>query len=127
MAERLPKRLEDYLLGLAAHEGEFEYLKEHLTSVPFEDAHSEMVLLEGLYDRKLIYTQGEEVILWDPGNLAHGIKFKPSFFLAAEAKLYLEELPKAKWLQRGRIVLTAITTLGACAAVVNLILFIFWH
>lgn len=125
--ERLPKTLEDYLVSVSPHEGEFEYLKEHLEGIPFADAYSEMVLLEGLLDRKLIYAQGEKVALWDPDDPAHGIHFKPSFFLTADAKLYLEELPKTKWKQRGKVALSIVTALGACAAIANLVLFALWH
>ena len=129
MTDRLPKKLDRYLLEIAEHESEQRYLLDRLASISFEEANSEVVLLEGLADKGLIRPLGQKIEIVEDQlrNPSRTVSFSPGFILSAEAKLYLEDRRKIKIGRFFKYVSAAITALGGIAAIASFILLVSSH
>lgn len=129
MTDRLPKRLDRYLLEIAEHESEQGYLLNRLASVSFEKATSEVILLEGLSDKGFIRPLGQKIeIVEDPlRNPSRTVSFSSEFILSSEAKLYLEDRQKIKIVSFFKCIGAIITALGGIAAIANFFLLVCSH
>lgn len=130
--ERLPKRLEEYLLLIAPHTGELDYLRDRIESLSPDAAWYEMGLLISLEERGLIECIGDRVtVRKGPGGADHDLerelRLRTGYALTADGTCYLDGLRKARLYSALRVISEVTTFVGGVAAIVNLVLYIIWR
>ena len=128
MNERLPKRLESFLVEIAPHQGEAEYIQNRFDSMSFDQQWDEIALLDGLERRGMIELAGERVESKTAENgIKRTIKFRTAFLLLADGDCYIRDIPKMRAVRVLRTSFEVIACAGAISAIVNLVLFVLWH